>query len=508
MKTLKLIFSKIFVFAILFLLQLTIMGFAIVMFFQYFVIFQLLSMVIALVVFFTIITKKESPEFKLPWLVFILVFPLFGLLAYVLFANPKMKKKEAKRIKEIHEKVKPYNHLTKEAQLNLQRQLGDFAGVENYLKNSSFQHGHLNNKVTYFKSGEDFFADLIIELKKAEKFIFMEYFIIDHGVMWNTIHEILKQKVKSGVEVRVIYDDIGTVGKLSNGYYKVLRQEGINCYKFNSFLPVISGIYNNRDHRKITVIDGKVGYTGGINLGDEYINQINKLGYWKDTSIKIEGSAVGNLSTLFLQTFDMTAKTVSDYQKYLAINYPKFEDQGYIHPFGDGPKPYYQEQIGENNYINLINRAKNYVYISTPYLILDYHLTASLRNASQRGVDVKIIVPSIPDKKLVFNMTRSNYQYLLQAGVKIYEYTPGFIHAKGLVADDECAFVGTINLDYRSLVHHYECGATMYKTPCIKDIKKDFDMIISQSKQIDENFHMNGASRMVNALLTIFAPML
>lgn len=327
--------------------------------------------------------------------------------------------------------------------------------------------------------------------------------------MWDSIHEILRRKAESGVEVRLMYDDIGTVGMLKSGYFKKLRKEGINCYKFNPFRPVVSGIFNNRDHRKITVIDGRVGYTGGVNLGDEYINENKRLGHWKDTALKIRGSAVENLCKMFLQAFDMTAKSVSDYAKYLDIEYERFADEGYIHPFGDGPKPYYAEQVGENNYINLINRAKKYVYITTPYLIIDHNIESALRNAALRGVDVRIIVPHIPDKKLVFNMTRSHYPYLMQTGVKIYEYTPGFIHAKSLVADDEFAFVGTINLDYRSLVHHYECGAVLYKTPCIALIKEDIDATIAVSQEVTkENYRMGRFARAVNSVLTIFAPML
>lgn len=503
------LFSKIFVSALILLLQIGVIYFVFKVFNEYLWLFQLICSILSLIVFFTVITKKESPEFKIPWIVLIFIFPIFGLLIYLLFANPKMKKKEFERLKHTQQKIRNYSNRSEKENTELAETLGDFANIENYLKSNAFLQGHLHNKVTYYKVGEEFWQDLLIELEKAEKFIFMEYFIIHHGKMWDGIHEILKRKAESGVEVRLMYDDIGTVGMLKSGYYKKLRKEGINCYKFNPFRPILSGIFNNRDHRKITVIDGRIGYTGGVNLGDEYINENKRLGHWKDTALKIQGSAVGNLCALFLQAFDLNSKTVSDYEKYLSVDYEKFDDEGYIHPFGDGPKPYYDEQVGENNYINLINRATKYVYITTPYLILDHNMTTALRNAAYKGVDVRIITPHIPDKKLVFNMTRSNYAYLMQAGVKIYEYTPGFIHAKSLVADDEYAFVGTINLDYRSLVHHYECGAVMYKTPCITQIKDDLDATVEVSQQITaENFRMGSFARFINSIMTIFAPML
>ena len=296
---------------------------------------------------------------------------------------------------------------------------------------------------------------------------------------------------------------------LSGRYYKKLRKEGIKCYKFNKFKPVLSGIYNNRDHRKITVIDGKVGFTGGINLGDEYVKINDRLGHWKDTGIRIKGSAVNNLTVMFLHSFDMTAKTLSDYEKYFVKDAEKFAGGGYIHPFGDGPKPYYAEQVGENNYINMINSAKRSVYFTTPYLIIDYNMAMALRNAASRGIDVRIITPHIPDKKIIFNMTRSNYHFLLEKGVRIYEYTPGFIHAKMCAVDDDMAFVGTINLDYRSLTHHYECGAVLYKAPCVKEIKEDIEATFAISQEItEENLRLRKFTRFVNAVLQVFAPML
>lgn len=509
MKFLKLLFSKIFISFLALAIQLAVFFTVLFVFEQYVVWLQIASYVLGLLIIFGIIGKKEPPEFKTPWLVIILVLPFFGLVIYSMFANSKMSTSQYKKMVDVACRCKKFSELTPAENDGILSEIEDCTGIENYLRRNAFSRGHLNNRVDYFKSGEEFYADLLEELEKAEKFIFMEYFIIDRGKMWDGVHEILKRKAAEGVEVRFMYDDIGSAGLVRGSYYKKLRKEGINCIKFNPFRPVLSGIHNNRDHRKITVIDGKVAYTGGMNLADEYINEKVRFGHWKDTAVKVRGSAVGNFTAMFLQLFDSSKKGFSDYGRYLDIEYESFEDGGYIHPFGDGPRPFYTELVGSNNYINIINSAKDYVYVSTPYLIPDYNLVSALRNAAFRGVDVRIITPHIPDKKMVFNMTRSNYKYLFESGVRIYEYTPGFIHAKGMVADGTTAFVGTVNLDYRSLVHHYECGAVMYKTPCIADIKADFDETLAVSQEITPgNFKMSFFASFLNAVLNLFSPML
>lgn len=504
----KKFFSKIFVFAVALILQVLIIAAVLYFFELYFAVFQIISTVIGLLVFLNIVNKKENPEFKLPWMVVLFVLPLFGMVVYFMFANSKMSPAQYKYIIAISCRCKHYIEIPKAENERLMDVLGDRRGIENYLRNNSLSRGHLHNRVEFFGSGEKFYADLLCELEKAEKFIFMEYFIIDHGKMWESIREILVRKARSGVEVRVMYDDIGTLGMLKSNFYKKLRKEGINCCKFNPFRPVMSGIHNNRDHRKITVIDGKTAYTGGANIGDEYINEKSPHGYWKDTAIKIRGSAVANFTLMFLQLFDATEKRLSDYDKYFNVDCGRYDDEGYVHPFGDGPKPFYKELVGESVIIDMLNGAKEYIYISTPYLIPDYNLITALRCAAFRGVDVRIITPHIPDKKIILNMSRSNYKYLLQAGVRIFEYTPGFIHSKAVVADGEYAFVGTINLDFRSLVHHYECGAILCKTPCISDIKKDFDGTIEVSDEITlKNFKMSFTVSLINAVLNLFSPM-
>ena len=386
--------------------------------------------------------------------------------------------------------------------------LGDYYGMEKYLRETSFMRGFTDSKATFFKTGTEFFNDLIQELEKAQKFIFLEYFTIDNGFIWNNIHRILKEKAAAGVEVKMIYDDMGTIGKLPANYYKKLQAEGIKCYKFNRFTPILTAVYNNRDHRTIAVIDGKAAYTGGINLADEYANIVTPFGMWKDSAIKVQGKAVYAFTLMFLQMYISNNKIEEDNTKYFELDYEKFDD-GYIHPFGCGPLPYYKEKVGEGSFLNLINSAKKSIYITTPYLIVDHTMLLALKNAAYKGIDVRIITPHIPDKKAIFNMTRSNYKPLMEAGVKIYQYTPGFIHSKQILVDDEIAIVGTINLDFRSLVHHFEDGVLLYKNSCIKDIKSDFEDTIRVSELVtNQNFKMSKFSQVMNALLSLISTMM
>lgn len=509
MKYLKILFSKIFISFLAFCFQVALVFTVFLFYEQYFVWFQIVSIAVAVLVFLGVVNKEMNPEFKVPWIVLIFAVPFFGTVLYLMFANSRIPTGQYRRMVEIYCRCESYVAVPEAENKAMLASLGNCAGMERFLRKNSFSRGYTGSKASFFTSGEQFFQDLLIEVKGAKKFIFMEYFTIEKGKFWNSVHEVLVEKVKQGVEVRVMYDDIGCAGRLRGGYYKTLKKEGINCVKFNPFYPVISGIHNNRDHRKITVIDGKIAYTGGVNITDEYINEVSPYGHWKDTVVKIEGEAVNNFTVMFLQLFDSTAKTVSEYGKYLFKEREKFEDGGYVHPFGDGPKPFYREQVGESVYIDLINKAEKYVYITTPYLIPDYNLVTAIKSAAYRGVDVRIITPHVPDKKIIFNMTRSNYKQLLQAGVKIYEYTPGFIHAKGMVADDVIAAVGTINLDYRSLVHHYECGVVIYKSPCVEEVAADFVNTQRLCIEInDKNYKMPFLASLLNAVLRLFSPML
>jgi cardiolipin synthase len=294
----------------------------------------------------------------------------------------------------------------------------------------------------------------------------------------------LKKKVADGCDVRLIYDDIGCMRTLPRKYELTLREEGIRAYRFARVNPRISSVHHNRDHRKICVIDGRVAYTGGVNIADEYANLIDRFGYWKDGGIRIVGDAVAGFTKMFLSLWDFTSGSVSDYGKFLRKSEEIVSGDGYYIPFGSGPAPIYKRPVGKNAFLNIINQSEKYVYITTPYLIIDYDLTQSLCNASMRGVDVRIITPAIADKKIIKIMTKSAYPYLMNAGVKIYEFTPGFMHEKAMICDDKYAIIGTINFDYRSLVHHFECAVWMYRTKSVLDAARSFDDALAVSELV------------------------
>lgn len=466
------------------------------------------SMIFAFIAVLHLINRDMSPEGKVTWVIVLLVVPIAGVLLYIMFSQNRISRHQQKLLRKIYDESIEHLASPPSSFETYRDSLGVYYGQGKYLSSFPTTTIHDNTETLYFSDGREFWLDLLEQLKRAEKFIFLEYFIIERGVMWDAILEVLEEKVKAGVEVRVMYDDIGCISKLPANYYRKLREKGIDCVKFNRFVPIASAVHNNRDHRKITVIDGNVGYIGGINLADEYINEITVYGHWKDTAVRLRGDAVRSLTIMFLQLFNMQAKRTEDYNQYMptaGLRYPN--SRGYVIPFGDGPRPLYQEQIGEQAYLNIIDNAKKYVYITTPYLIIDDRLRQSLRSAAKRGVDVRIITPNIPDKKLVFTITRYNYKPLQEAGVKIYQYTNGFIHAKSILSDDLVAIVGTINLDYRSLVHHYECGVWMYQTDANLQLKNDFNFIL-QASTLQGKHVLNIWQRMFCKIAMIFSPLM
>ena len=461
--------------------------------------------IVALIIFFRIIGKFEDPEFKIPWIVAMLLLPLFTSFMYLIFANHGLRKRD-RRIVEASAKanISSFPLIDEETE----RALGNSVGTFTYLQSITKLGVHANNRVTYYKNGEEFFPAFLEGLKKAKEFIFIEFFIITDGTYWGEVTKILKEKAQEGVDVRVVYDDMGCGGTISAFTPRRLAKFGIKCYKFHPFRPILSGAYNNRDHRKIVVIDHQMAFTGGINLADEYGNLINRFGYWKDTMVKIEGPAINNLIAVFLQNHDLACNQVSDYAKFLTDDCPRFEDEGFVMPFGDGPGGIDDALVGEQNYINILAYAKKKVYISTPYLIPTYSLLDALRNAALRGVEVHLIVPGIPDKKLVYKIAKSHFPYLLASGVHIHIYKPGFNHMKSALADYELAFVGTINFDFRSLVHHFECGTVLYRCPCMNEIKDDFEEMLSQSEEVPSDFKLSPMSRRLCAFLKLFTPLL
>jgi cardiolipin synthase len=459
-----------------------------------------------------LITKNTNPEYKIPWLLILITLPLFGTLAYILFYSRPMRKKEARLLEKIYEEI----HLEEEASVDsvfseLKNEDTLVAGKAlSILGDDVFSGIYKNSECKYLGSGEEYCSELLKALKGARKFIFLEYFIISEGEIWNEMLEILKEKAKAGCEVRVMYDDIGCMKTLPPKYSAALASFGITAVVFNKVSPSLSTTHNNRNHRKICVIDGEIGFTGGVNIADEYVNKRKRFGHWKDGGIMLRGDAVSGLLIQFLCDFALTTDKIEDFSPYLkSVKSLEKCGTGYYIPFSSGPRPTYERPVGKRAIINVINQAKSYVFITTPYLIIDYELTEALRGAAGRGVDVRIITPAIPDKKIVKVMTKSSYPYLMECGIKIFEYSPGFIHEKLIVADDNIAIVGTINLDFRSLVHHYENAVWIYACPEIYNMKKGFLDTQSMSNEIDESeAKLNIIEKITRNLVRAFAPLL
>ncbi len=461
---------------------------------------------ILIVAVVNVVSRDFVPETKIPWLLCIVVLNLLGVFIYVLFSSHRPSRRERKLYREVSAKFRG-DLMPAVPKETLQRSVGHWAEVGRALAVSEpLAAVRANTKTEYFPSGKKFFERVIGDLERAEKFIFVEYFIVEEGIFWNTILDVLLKKAQEGVEVRVMYDDIGSMGKVKAGYYKKLRKLGLKTQKFNPFVPVVTTLHNNRDHRKILVIDGKVGYTGGLNLADEYINETHPFGYWKDNAVRLEGEGVYNLTQMFLGMYQLSAGEAEDVTPYL-VHY-QAEGKGYVQPYGGGPVPIFERHLAEDVYVNILNAAHNYVYITTPYLIIDYRMKQALILAAKRGVDVRIVTPHIPDKKLAFGLTRSNYMALIKGGVKVYEFTPGFVHAKTFLADDTVGTVGTVNLDYRSFLYHFEDGVVMYRTEALKDIKKDFEQTFEVSAlQSEEDAKKNVVWRWLCEIAKIFAPL-
>lgn len=379
--------------------------------------------------------------------------------------------------------------------------------IYKYINNTGCYPVYSNCRTLYFPSGEEKFAVMLSELEKAEKFIFMEYFIIGEGYMWGSILKILADKAKAGVEVRVMYDGMCEMSTLSFDYTKRMEKLGIKCKDFSPIRPFISTHYNYRDHRKILVVDNNVAFTGGVNLADEYINEEERFGHWKDTAVMVEGEAVRSFTLMFLQMWNITEK-IPEWDKWVKSEVKPVKAEGFVMPYADQPLDSYK--VGESVYMDILYRAKKYVHIMTPYLILDGELETALKYTAQRGVDVRIILPGIPDKKSAYSLAKTHYKSLISAGVKIYEYTPGFVHAKVFVSDDEKAVVGTINLDYRSLYHHFECALYMYLTDSIPFIEEDFQRTVEQCREVTPETikHEKISYKIEGSILKLFAPLM
>ena len=481
-KHLNLLGHRVFLVPLLMIIQIVILFIMTFEFYNYFIIFYIICSLLSLLFVLHIVNSNANPGYKIAWIIPIMLFPIFGLFLYLLFGGNQLNKRQKEKMKNIYYKQLKYkdNHNIVMNELRYEN-LSAYNQVK-YISDYSLSNVCKHTKTTYLSNGKIYFDRLLSAIKTAKKYIFLEYFIIGQGKMWNTILEVLKQKVREGVEVRVIYDDFGCIMTLPNHYDKTLEKEGISVAIFNPFVPNLKSKFNNRDHRKIAIIDGHIAFTGGINLADEYIGEKVRFGHWKDNGIMLEGEAVWNFTVMFLSMWDFIKEENEDYEKYRSNYEYETSSDGFVIPYSDSP--WNNEAVGETVYLNLIGKANRYIYITTPYLVLDNEMITALTMAAKRGVDVRIITPGIPDKKLVNEVTKAYYDVLLENGVKIYEYTKGFIHEKIFVIDDEYATIGTVNLDYRSLYLHFECGVWLYDCSVIFTIKKDFTLTLKECREI------------------------
>ena len=449
---------------------------------------------------------KGKNEFKIAWLVPLVFFPFFGVAAYLLYhmnIGGLHVKRRLEEVKLQSESLFPQ----KEEACRVLDNFPMVKGIGHYLAKQGNYLPHTNTAVTYFPCGEDFFPDLFNSIKQAKKYIFLEFFIIDVDEMWTLLLEVLEQKVSEGVEVRVLYDGLGSPIASSKAYVKYLKALGIKAQVFLPQIPFFATQQNNRDHRKIVIIDGDVAFTGGINLANEYMNEgENRFAYWKDNAIRLEGSAIRNLTAMFLQTWNISSKN-EDYEKYIVHEYPSFNVPGLVIPYGDDA--YNAQDIAEDVYLYIISNAKKYIHITTPYMVIDNQMQEALIFAANRGVDVSIIVPSEPDHLVTFCIGKTFLKTLVENGIKVYLYEKGFIHAKTFISDDEIATVGSVNLDYRSLYHHFECGVLMYQSNAIKDIESDFNKTLNDCSRMELEDYKKIPSRyrMLGRVFRLFAPL-
>ncbi len=457
-----------------------------------------------------IINRDEPTEFKLTWIILICLFPVLGALMYVFVVGNLGGIGLKVKIKRCVEETRELLATTSETREAIKSCPEHFRGFSHYMENTAGFPVYHNSTAVYYPLGEDKFADLFAELKKAKRYIFLEYFIVERGTMWNAVLEILKEKVKEGVEVRVMYDGMCSILLLPYRYPKELSKYGIKAKMFAPIVPFLSTTQNNRDHRKIVVIDGQVAFTGGINLADEYINAIKKYGHWKDVAVKVTGDAALSFTLMFLQMWNVSEKNMEDCRKYLTdIKYEKnLYHDGFVIPYGETPTR--KTEVAKTVYESMITSASKYVHIMTPYFIVDREFLDTMRYASQRGVEVEMILPHIPDKKVVYYIARTYYPELLQAGIKVYEYTPGFVHAKVLVSDDVAAVVGTINLDYRSFYHHFECGACFYNNSVISKIEQDFQNTLQKCQEVTWDYYKKIPvyQKILGSLFKLMAPLM
>ncbi len=465
----------------------------------------LLSSLLALLIVLYIYGSSRNAAFKMTWMMILLVFPPMGICLYFLIGNARTPKLMHRRFGKISTQLTPFRAQSDEVLRAVEKENFYAANQMRYIRDFSDAPVYSDTEVAFYADAMQGFLAQLEALEQAEHFIFMEYHAIEQAQAFGMLHDVLKRKAADGVTVRILYDDMGSIGFINRDFIKRMKEDGIECRDFNPVMPVLNLFMNNRDHRKITVIDGRVGFTGGYNLADEYFNMTHPYGEWKDTGVKLTGAAVRSLTVMFLEMWNGTRQSDEAFDQF----FPEVAGRadGYVQPFSDTPLD--EEYVGENVYLNLIKSARHKLYVTTPYLIISDEMTRELALAAKRGVDVRIFTPGIPDKKMVYKMTRSYYGQLVQQGVRIYEFTPGFLHAKQMLCDDEAAVVGTINLDFRSLYHHFENGVFLYRCRAIADIAKDFEAMLPRCTEVTEKYrNRSRVLRIGQIILRIFAPLM
>lgn len=509
-KLLKLLFSRLAFVALFMLLQVVVLVSTLFYFQDVFATVQTVSVVLSLVTVVYIINQDGSSAFKIAWIIPIVFLPLFGVPIYILFGKKRTPESKREQLLGMLLRYRQTASMVVSKAADLEKVEPEAALQSAYLERCAGAPVFTRTETKYFKLGDELFPAMLEELKKAERYIFMEYFIVEPGVMWDAVLEVLEDKAAEGLDVRLIYDDMGCILTLPRNYNRRMEKLGIKCCTFHRFQPVLTGTFNNRDHRKICVIDGAVAFTGGVNLADEYINRRERFGHWLDCGIMLRGEAAYSFTLMFLSMWDYIRHEEDDPSGFL----PKpellrgIESDGFVQPYSDTPSD--DEPVGETAYINMLSRAKRYVYICTPYLVIDNELMNALTSAAKCGVDVRMITPGVPDKWYVHMVTRSYYAPLLRAGVRVYEYIPGFIHSKTMICDDEYGICGTINMDYRSLYLHHECAVWMHGSSAIGDMKSSFKDTLTKCVEITPELYRNRSwlMRLGQSLLRVFAPLM
>lgn len=507
-RLLKLLTSKALIVAVLIVLQLVALSLSIYYLASFYAFVSTLLTILSIIISIYVINRPGNSSYKIAWIILIMLFPLFGGIFYLLFGNKKMSRKVVAENLELTKKTVGYT-IKNSNSMRLLKERDCIAYKQAlYLENCTGYSLYKNCYAKYLRVGEVYFECLLEELRKAERYIFMEYFILESGIFLNSVLDILEEKVSHGVEVYVIYDDAGCVAKVPYKFDEVLRKKGIHAVPFNLLEPRLLIRMNNRDHRKICVIDGMVAFTGGINIADEYINAKVVFGHWLDSGIVLKGEVAWGFALMFIQFYNLSSKDrIINYEKYRGF-YEEYDEKGFMIPYNDSPLD--EESIGENLHISIISMAQKYVYIKTPYLICDNEILLSLMNASKMGIDVQIMLPHIPDKWYVHVVTRAYYRPLLEAGVKILEYKKGFLHAKEFISDDKVGVIGSTNMDYRSYYLHHECGVWLYDCDAIFDMKNEFirnrlDCVVMDVSYLDKE---NYLTKLVRSILRLLAPIM